>query len=64
MLVAGHLEPGPVAIVAGVAQFASGADGLDPTDGFLEPFADPLNDVVAVVSGDAPVESGSSSRVS
>ena len=35
----GDLEPGPVALLASVAKVAA-ADGLDPPEGFLDPFPD------------------------
>ena len=31
----GHLEPGPVAVSALVAELATASDGLDPAEGFL-----------------------------
>ena len=40
----GDLEPGPVALSAEVAEFAAAADGLDPAEGFLDPFPDPHAD--------------------
>jgi hypothetical protein len=52
--------PGPVAVVADVAQLASGSDCLDPAEGFLDPFADPLRHGVADVAGGAPIDRGSS----
>lgn len=36
------LEPGPVAVVADVAELAAGSHGFDPAEGFLDPLSDPL----------------------
>src|SRR5947208_3616128 len=52
----GELEPGPVALSADVAQLASSADGLDPPERFLDPFADPHARLVAGMSGGATVD--------
>jgi len=59
----GRLEPGSVAVVADVAELAPGSDCFDPAEGFLDPFSDPLADVVAGVAGDAPVDRGAAVRV-
>jgi len=48
------LEPGPVSLLADVAKLASTADGLDPPERFLDPFTDPLADLMAGVSGVRP----------
>ena len=53
-----HLEPGPVALSADVEELAAGADGLDPSEGFLDAFADLLGDGVPGVAGRAPVDRG------
>ena len=57
----GHFEPGPVAVLADAAEFASTANGFDPSEGFLDPFAFALTDVVAAVAGGARVDRRSSS---
>ena len=54
----GDAEPGPVALSASVAEFAATGDGLDPAEGFLDPFADPHADGVTGVAGGAPVDGG------
>src|SRR4029453_14242315 len=35
-------EPGPVVLPAPVAELAAAGDGLDPSEGFLDPGPDPL----------------------
>ena len=40
----GHEEPGPVSLLADVAELAATGDGLHPAEGFFDPFADPLTD--------------------
>src|SRR5680860_590246 len=55
----GHLEPRPVAFLADVAEFASSPDGLDPSEGLLDSFTDPLGDVISGVAGGAPIDGGS-----
>jgi len=52
----GHEEPGSVAFSGDVAEFASASDGLDPAEGFLNPFPDALAQLMAAVSGGAPVD--------
>src|SRR5262245_8000686 len=52
----GELEPGPVALAADVAKLAAAADGLDPPEGFLDPFPDPHARLVAPVAGGPPVD--------
>src|SRR5215203_4538832 len=54
----GDLEPGPVALAAYVAELAAAADGLDPPEGFLDPFPDPHAGLVAGVAGGPPVDGG------
>src|SRR5215204_4960781 len=54
----GDAEPGPVAFSAAVAQLAAAGDGLDPPEGFLDPFPDPHRHGVAGVSGRASVNGG------
>lgn len=56
------LEPGPVSGLADVAEFAAGADGFDPAEGFLDAFADPLRRDVADVAGGAPIDRGAPVR--
>src|SRR4029077_10256013 len=56
------LEPGPVSLSADVAQLASAADGLDPPEGFLDPFPYSLADLVAGVAGGPTIDRGSSVR--
>src|SRR6478735_10561839 len=46
----GYLEPGPGAVAASVAELSAAGDGLDPTEWFLDSFADPLADLVAAVA--------------
>jgi len=36
----GDLEPGSVAFSASVAELSSAGDGLDPSEGFIDPLAD------------------------
>src|SRR6266545_1684526 len=55
---AGDEEPGPVAGSADVAGLASAGDGLDPAEGFLDPFPYSLTDRVPFVAGGAPVDRG------
>jgi hypothetical protein len=52
----GDLEPGPVALSADVAELAASADGLDPAEGFFDPFPDPHAHLVPGVSGGATVD--------
>jgi hypothetical protein len=52
----GHLEPGPVAVLADVSELSAGADGFDPSEGFLNPFSDPLADLIAGVAGGSPID--------
>src|SRR5690606_10941379 len=54
----GDLEPGPVAFSADVAKLAASCDGLDPAEGFLDPFPDPDAHLMAGVSGGAAVDRG------
>src|SRR4029450_11627175 len=54
----GDTEPGPVSLSASVAEFSAAADDLDPAEGFLDPFSDPLADGVPDVSGGATVDGG------
>jgi hypothetical protein len=37
---AGEQPPGPVSLSVSVAEFAATGDGLDPSEGFLDPLAD------------------------
>ena len=43
---------------ADVAEFAAAGDGLDPAEGFLDPFPDPLTGGMSRMSGGAPVDRG------
>ena len=44
-----HLEPGPVPLLTDVAHLAASPDGLDPTEGFLDTFTDPLRHATAAM---------------
>jgi hypothetical protein len=48
---------------ADVAELAASPDGLDPTEGFLNPFSDPLRYDMTLVSGGSPVDRRSPVRV-
>ena len=48
---AGEKEPGPVPFSADVTEFASPADGFDPSEGFLNPFTYSLRHHMSGVSG-------------
>ncbi len=48
-------EPGPVAFLADVADFAASADGFDPTERFLDPFTDPLRHAMTIVAGSTSI---------
>jgi len=50
-----YLEPGPVSVLADERDLAATADGLDPAEWFLDPFSDPLGNVVTGVSGSAAI---------
>jgi len=41
-----------------VAEFAATGDGLDPSEGFFDPFADPLTHEIAAMAGGATVDRG------
>ena len=53
-------EPGPVSFGANESEFATGANGFDPPEGFLDAFADPLGNAITGVAGGAPINGGSS----
>ena len=50
-----EFEPGPVPFLADVADLASSTDSLDPTERFLDSFADPLGDPMPGMAGGAPI---------
>ena len=56
------LEPGPVAVLADEAEFPSLADGLEPSEGFLDPFPFPLRHPISAVAGGASIDRGPAVR--
>ena len=55
----GHLERGPVSVLAAVVELAAGADGLDPSEGFFDAFALALAHLVTDVTCGVRVNGGS-----
>ena len=54
-----HFEAGMVTGLVDVAKFLAGADGFDPSDGFLNSFSDLLGHRVSRVTGGATIDCGS-----